>query len=74
MFALLFLSPGLLFVDNIHFQYNGFLYGIFLFSVAMFSEVGASEFIPPSFGLKSTFYYLGQMDCRRCLVCGTSKL
>ncbi|KAI9329557.1 glycosyl transferase [Obelidium mucronatum] len=37
--ALVFLSPGLLFVDNIHFQYNGFLYGIQLLSInAMWRE------------------------------------
>ncbi|KAJ3062231.1 glycosyl transferase [Podochytrium sp. JEL0797] len=37
--ALVFLSPGLLFVDHIHFQYNGFLYGIQVLSIhAMWKE------------------------------------
>ncbi|KAJ3181349.1 glycosyl transferase [Gaertneriomyces sp. JEL0708] len=38
MTALLFLSPGILFVDHIHFQYNGMLYGIQLFSIAAMLE------------------------------------
>ncbi|KAI8924656.1 glycosyl transferase [Entophlyctis helioformis] len=34
LLALVFLNPGILFVDHIHFQYNAFMYGIQLFSVA----------------------------------------
>ena len=34
LFFNLLMSGGLIIVDNIHFQYNTFLYGIFIFSVA----------------------------------------
>ena len=39
LLILTFLNPGILFVDHIHFQYNAFLYGIQLFSIASFFEV-----------------------------------
>lgn len=31
----IFLSPGLLIIDHVHFQYNGFMYGILLLSLAL---------------------------------------
>ena len=35
----LFLHPGFLIVDHIHFQYNGFMYGILLWSLLMARNV-----------------------------------
>lgn len=43
--ASLFLHPGLLFVDSIHFQYNGMLLGILLLSLVAARDV--SESYPP---------------------------
>lgn len=38
MMILVFLMPALIFVDHIHFQYNGFLYGIQMLSLAYLKE------------------------------------
>ena len=39
--ALVFFSFGLFLVDHIHFQYNGFLYGIMLLAMAALTQVRA---------------------------------
>ncbi|KAJ2743718.1 glycosyl transferase [Coemansia sp. BCRC 34301] len=36
--SLAFLSPGFLFVDHVHFQYNGFLFGILVYSLVLAME------------------------------------
>lgn len=43
LFASLLLHPGLIFVDHIHFQYNGFLFAVLFWSFWAAREVGSTK-------------------------------
>jgi alpha-1,3-glucosyltransferase len=43
--ASMFLHPGFIIIDHIHFQYNGFMYGILLWSILMARNVGKQFFL-----------------------------
>ncbi|KAJ2778536.1 glycosyl transferase [Coemansia javaensis] len=59
--ALVFLSPGFLLVDHVHFQYNGFLLGVLVYSLALALEgrdLGAAAAFAALLCLKHIFVYV----------------
>ncbi|XP_042880305.1 probable dolichyl pyrophosphate Glc1Man9GlcNAc2 alpha-1,3-glucosyltransferase [Penaeus japonicus] len=61
LFIILFSNAGLLIVDHIHFQYNGFLYGIMFLSVARIlqrREIEAAFWFSVLLNLKHIYLYV----------------
>ncbi|KAK7072358.1 glycosyl transferase [Halocaridina rubra] len=61
LFVILFGSAGLLLVDHIHFQYNGFLYGILFISIARIiqkRELEAAFWFAVLLNLKHIYLYV----------------
>ncbi|KAF9058041.1 glucosyltransferase [Panaeolus papilionaceus] len=59
--ASIFLHPGFLIVDHIHFQYNGFMYGILLWSILMArngNKLGSGILFAVLLNFKHIYMYL----------------
>ncbi|RKP18934.1 ALG6, ALG8 glycosyltransferase [Rozella allomycis CSF55] len=56
--AFILLSPGLFFLDNIHFQYNGFLFSFFFMSLSFIIRVSHERKVKQKNYLASALYYL----------------
>ncbi|KAG4303492.1 hypothetical protein PCK1_000010 [Pneumocystis canis] len=67
------LSPGLLIIDHIHFQYNGFLYGLLLLSICYAKNSDKILKTPAYFVYVMRIYCLSS-DLRRINIKNTMKL